>query len=38
MENVIVNDKEFDAVKDDYCPRCMFEDDLTVLRNSCTKH
>jgi len=31
----IVNDKEFDRTKDEYCPRCFFEQDLKVLRKDC---
>jgi hypothetical protein len=37
MDKEITNDLNFDKVKENYCPRCYFEDDKMVLRNEC-KH
>ena len=40
MKNEIVNDPKIDAIKDDYCPACCFDDesDVDVLRKDCKKH
>ena len=35
QQNIIVNDLEFDKIKDDYCPQCYFDDDKTILRKDC---
>lgn len=34
----VTNDVKMDAVKEDYCPQCLFEDDKTNLREDCPGH
>lgn len=34
----ITNDLAFDAVKEQYCPQCYFDDDKSVLVSDCPGH
>ena len=35
QEHIVTNNKNFDAIKDNYCPRCYFEDSQLILRENC---